>query len=126
MPRNIAIVASLFLLTSGAVFAGDFAPRAGAAYAPGADEAGARSLHLTTPVSMAEAGPSNSVRTPDADSPATINPPRAAHLGADAAATDAHALPPSTAAADGDDKPVPDPHKAHARRWQSLLPGVMK
>ena len=122
MPRNIAIIASLLLLTSGTVFAGDFVPRASAAYASGADEAAARTLHMAAPASV-EAG--SSVRTPDTDSTAT-NPPRAAHLGADAVASDAHALPLSTPAADGDDKPAPDPHKARARRWQSLLPGVMK
>jgi hypothetical protein len=127
MPSNIVLMASLLVLVSGTVVAGDFVPRATGAYAPTADEAGARSLHMGSPASVTES-PASSVRTPDTDSaPSTINPPRAAHLGADVVATDARALPPSTPAADGDEKPTPDPHKSRAaRRWQSLLPGVMK
>ena len=75
--------------------------------------------------SMSE--PASSVRTPDTDSTPSVNAPRAAQLGADAVATDAHALPPSTPAADGDEKAAHDAHKSRAaRRWQSLLPGMMK
>jgi len=124
MPRNIAIVASLLLLASSGAWAGDFVPRATAAYAPAGDEAGARSLRMAA-ASMSE--PASAVRTPDTDSAPTVNPPRAAHLGADAVASDAHVLPPSTPAAENDDKAAQDAHKSRAsRRWQSLLPGVMK
>jgi hypothetical protein len=127
MPRNYAILALLFVAVSGcpAVYAGDFVTRASGGYAPVGDEAGARAGHVAA---MNESDSNPAVRTPDTDAAPVTTTRRAAHVGADDSAGGAHAVvPPSTPAADGDDKPVPaSPHKARALRWQSLLPGVMK
>jgi hypothetical protein len=128
MPRNYAILALLFVAVSGcpAVYAGDFVTRASSGYAPVGDEAGARAGHVAA---MNESGSAPAVRTPDTDADAApVTTRRATHVGTDDSAGGAHAVvPPSTPAADGDDKPVPaSPHKARALRWQSLLPGVMK
>jgi hypothetical protein len=129
MPRNYAILALLFVALTGcpAVYAGDFVTRATSGYTPAGDEAGARAGHAAA---MNESDSTPAVRTPDTDADAapaaTLH--RAARVGTDDSAGGAHtAVPPSTPAADGDDKPVPaSPHKARALRWQSLLPGVMK
>jgi hypothetical protein len=128
MPRNFAILVLLLVAASGctAVYAGDFVTRASSGYTPAGDEAGLRAGHAAA---MNESDSTPAVRTPDTDGDAApvATTRRAAHVGADDSAGGAHAVaPPSTPAADGDDKPAPaSPHKARAR-WQSLLPGVMK
>lgn len=127
MPRNCAILALLFVAVSAcpAVYAGDFVTRASSGYAPAGDEAGARVGRVAA---MNESDSTPAVRTPDTDAAPVTTTRRAAHVGTDDSAGAAHAVaPPSTPAADGEDKPVPaSPHKARALRWQSMLPGVMK
>jgi hypothetical protein len=125
MPRNYAILALLFVAATAcpAVYAGDFVTRASNGYAPAGDEAG-RAGRTTA---MNESDTTPAVRTPDTDAVPVTATRHAAHVGADEATVGAHAVaPPATPAVDGDDKPAPAPHKAHALRWQSLLPGVMK
>jgi hypothetical protein len=127
MPRNYAILALLLVAVSGcpALYAGDFVTRASGGYAPAGDDTGARAGRAAAAMSESD---TQVVRTPDTDTAPATTTRRAAHVGADDAAANAHAaLPPAAPAADGDDKPVPaSPHKARALRWQSLLPGVMK
>lgn len=130
MPRNYAILALLLVAASGcpAVYAGDFVPRATGGYASAGDDSGAGVGRVAATAAMGESD-APVLRTPDADAAPAPGTRRAAPLvGADDTAGGAHAaLPPSAPVADGDDKPAPaSPHKAHALRWQSLLPGVMK
>jgi hypothetical protein len=127
MLRSQAILTVALLLAAGcsAACAGDFMPRAGNGIAVVADDHATRSA-------SADAGPTAVMSEPVAapvaravPAAAAVAPRRAAHVGADDVAADAH-----TPAAADDDKggagAVPAHKSRAALRWQSLLPGVMK
>jgi hypothetical protein len=125
MPRSHVIASAALFAVFGcsAAIAGDFVSRATSAYTVG-DSAGARG-------SCAE-GASQPMSESDAAAPASAAGAAALHAGP--ASTAKHYgvddgvadVRPAVAPADIDDKAVPNPHKAHTLRWQSLLPGVMK
>lgn len=128
MPRfHALIIALVFAAAVPAAFAGDFVPRAGNGFGAVGDDPGARSASDMGPAAAMSEPDSTVVRSPG---PAQESaPPRHARVGADdVATTDSRTSPPSTAAADADEKPAAPAatHKARSLRWQSLLPGVMK
>ena len=123
MPRIRAVFVALALFcASSAVCAGDFTPPATNGFAAVGDDPGSRSAAVdagsAAPMSEESPGPARASA-----------PPRSGHVGVDGnSSADNHAATPTVN--DGDDKATPaapaNPHKAHALRWQSLLPGVMK
>jgi hypothetical protein len=126
MLRSQAILAVALLFAAGcsAACAGDFMPRAANGIAAVADDHAGRSV-------SADAGPTAVMSEPDATpvarvAPAPVTSPRrAAHVGADDVAADAHA--PVVGDEDkGGSGSVPAHKSRNALRWQSLLPGVMK
>lgn len=124
MLRSHVIAAAALLAAFGCsvAIAGDFVPRTTSAYTVG-DDAGARAScaeGASQPMSESDtAAPASAGAAAVHAGPAST----AKHYGVDDGVGDAR---PAVAPAEVDDKAVPNPHKAHTLRWQSLLPGVMK
>ena len=117
---NAVLVALAFACAASAACAGDFVPRATNGYGAVGDDPGARSAGAD----MGAAAPMSEAESPGPARVASA-PVGAGHVGVEGAqAAEAHA----PAATDGDEKSAAPatPHKPHALRWQSLLPGVMK
>jgi hypothetical protein len=118
----IASAALLAVFGCSVAIAGDFVPRASSAYTVG-DDAGARTScaeGASQPMSESDtATPASAAAAVAHAGPAST----AKHYGVDDGVADVR---PAVTPAEIDDKAVPNPHKAHTLRWQSLLPGVMK
>ena len=127
MLRSQAILAVALLFAAGcsAACAGDFMPRAANGLAAAADD------HAARPAS-ADAGPTAVMSEPAATAVAraalvpAASPRRAARVGADDVAADAHAQVSADEDKGGGSSSVPAHKSRNALRWQSLLPGVMK
>jgi hypothetical protein len=125
MLRSKVALAAALVAGCSIAYAGDFVPRVGSnALAAIADDPGARSAPSAA-MSESDSCPTEAApATPSHASPARR---AAARVGADEVAAERSTAAVTAASTDDDKAVAPAPaRKAHALRWQSLLPGVMK
>ena len=129
--QAIVSAALLFAVGCSAACAGDFLPRAaGGVTVAAAEPSGRSGCPEAGSAAMSESDSISTTRSSAASSSSSSTPVRrAAHVGADEVAADAHSATPSSTGDEdkGSGGAAVAPHKVRSSlRWQSLLPGVMK